>query len=266
MQFQGFVISQAGAWNAPQGDYLSNGLWNFKSYMSLFPDMFSWAFLTFFILGLLSMYKLVLGFDLVIKNKSPELNKYLFLILIILIPIITVSFSVNHYFEDRYIMNSFPGIFIVASAFIIKSYRFIKTKNKIFAILFLILLLGFIGHHQLSYADALTKDKSASYLPIKSSGVWLNENSDSLDIIVTGSPFHVQYYAQRKTFNFPKTKEEFEINISQNPKIKFFMVSLFERHPEWAYTYAQDKNLTAVYVDFADKAQQQPILIIYELS
>jgi len=263
IQFNGFVITQAGAWNAPEGNYLSNGFSNFKSYVFLFPDMFSWVFLIFFILGLLSMYKLFLGFDMVLNNKNPKLKKYLLLLLITLIPIISVSLSMSHYFEDRYIINSLPGIFIIASAFIMRSYRFIKNKNKIIAILFLIILLGSMAFTQLKHADDIIKIKKDSYSEVKQAGLWLKQNSNENDIILSRSRSYIKYYSEREVEDIPGTKEELESLLS-NPNVKYYMISVFEDHKDWMYAYPEEKNLEALQGYFFD-SNQQPVLIIYKL-
>lgn len=266
IQFNGFVITLAGAWNAPQGEYLSNFIWNFKSNMSLFPSMFSWTLLIFFILGLFSMYGLILGFDVLIKGEDIQLKRNLFLFLIFLIPIITISFSMNHYFEDRYIINSLPAIFIISSAFIMKSYNFIKKKNKIIAIFFLILLLVIIAYSQISHADSLIKNKKDSYLQVKQAGLWLKQNSEASDIIIVGSWPQIMYYSERKTLFIPSGKEELISLISSDPNIKFYMVSVFERHENWMYSFPQENNFTIAQAYFADASRTQPILIIYEIQ
>lgn len=265
MQFNGFVITQAGAWNAPQEDYLSNFLWNFKSYMSLFPNMFSWSILIFFILGLFSMYGLILGFDVLIKGEDIKLKRNLFLFLIFLIPIITISFSMSHYFEDRYIINSLPAIFIISSVFIIKSYDFIKKKSKIIAIILLIILLGTMAYSQMSHTDSLIKNKKDSYLQVKQAGLWLKQNSEPSDIIIVNSWSQITYYSERKVLTIPSGKEELTSLISSDPNIKFYIVSIFESHENWMYSFPQEHNFTVVQAYFADSAKTQPILIIYHI-
>jgi len=265
-QFNGFVIAQAGAWNAPKGNYFFNGMNNFKSYLSIFPNMLSWPLLIFFILGLISIYKLFLGFDLVIKGKDNRLKRDLLLLLLFLIPIIAISFSIGGgYFEDRYMFNSMPAIFIISGAFMLKAYNFIKQKRKFLAILFLILLLGSIMFLQLQHADSLIKTKKDSYFQVKQAGLWLRENTEASDIIATKSQPQIQYYSERKVVGLLETKEEFEEKLTSNPNINFFMVSIFENHPEWAYTYPNEKNLTVVQAYFVNNNQEQISLVIYKI-
>jgi 4-amino-4-deoxy-L-arabinose transferase-like glycosyltransferase len=269
LQFHGFVITQAGAWNAPKGSYISNGIWNFASYLSLFPNMFSWPLLIFLIAGLLLMYKIFIGFDILLKGRDQQGNQQikrdLFLLLLFLIPILTVSFSMEHYFEDRYIFTSLPAAFIISSAFIFQIYNLIKKKNKLLAILFFILLLISITFIQLKYTDTLVRNKSESYLQVKYAGLWINQNSNSSDVIVTKSWPQMMYYSERDVLTIPSEKEGLKTLISSNPNIKFYVVSAFENHQEWMYSFPQENNLTIAQAYFADSSKQKPVLIIYKI-
>lgn len=267
IQFNGFVITQAGAWNAPQGNYLSNGLGILKSYLSLFPSLLSWPLLITFILGLFLMYELVLGLDVLIRGEDFRLNKYLYLLLIFLIPLITISFSVGggHY-EDRYIINSFPAVFIISSAFVLKAYSLIKGKGKYLAILLLILFLGTVTYLQLQHADNLIKLKKDSYLEIKQSGIWLKENSNLTDITFASSYPMTKYYSERETRTFPSSAEELDALLEDNKNLKYFMVSAIQKSPDWTYSYPQEKNLEVAQAYFADSAQTQPLVVIYKLK
>ena len=58
IQFNGFVITMAGAHNAPaEGTMIPNGLFNLKSYIKMLPNIFSWPTLILFITGLYKTYE-----------------------------------------------------------------------------------------------------------------------------------------------------------------------------------------------------------------
>lgn len=267
LQFNGFVITQAGAWNAPKDHYFSNAFCNIKSYFSMLLSIFSWPLLLFFILGLFLMYELILGLDVLIKGGDFKLNKYLFLFLLFLLPLITVSFSLaNCYHEDRYILNSAPAIFIISSAFILKAFNLIKEKKKVLAILLLIFFLGFMAYLQLQHADNLIKFKKESFMEMKTSGMWMKENSELGDIILTSSEPMTGYYSEREVIGFPESEEEFALFLEENKNIKYYMVSSIQRSPDWAYSYPQENNLTIAQVYFSDETQTQPLIIIYKLE
>ena len=266
MQFGGFVITQAGGWNpAKEGEFLGNGYSNLVQYTKMMPRILTWPLLIFFILGFISVYKIFLGADILIKGKDLKLKRDLYLFLLFLIPIIVVSFSIGGIFEDRYILNAFPAAFIFAGVFILKAYNLIKKYKKFIAILFLIILLGSITYLQLQRADLLIKSKKDSYLQVKQAGLWLKDNSQPEDVIVTRSWPQIQVYSERQAIRLSSTKEEFESLIDSNPNITLLMVSIYEPHDEWCYVYPQENNLTAIQIYFADAQNTQPSLIIYKL-
>jgi len=90
LEFNGFVITQAFSRNAPKSFF--GGFTILKNYLILFPSYFSWPLLIAFICGLIMMYKLFLGFDILIKEKDKKLKRDLYLLLILLIPLILLSF------------------------------------------------------------------------------------------------------------------------------------------------------------------------------
>lgn len=270
IKFKGFVFTQATSLLAPANHLLSgyilSGYTVLKSYLLLFPFYFSWIFLILFILGLFSMYKLILGFDILIKNKDESLNRDWFVFLILIASLIITSVLLSHN-EDRYLLSAFSIIFIISSMFIIKIYDYIKKYNKIIAIIFLVFLLSFNIYAQIfsaGHANDLIKSKSYSYLEIKNAGLWLKENSAPTDVIITQSIHQIAYYSERKTEEFT-TIEEFEALRQKNPNLKYYMLSLVQKSADWSYSYPQNNNLTLVNAYFADQAQQQPILLIYRL-
>jgi len=265
LQFNGFVITQAGAWNAAKENQISTGITILKNYLVLFPTYLSWPLLITFILGITTFYKLILGFDLLLKKGDKRLKRDLFILLLFIIPLVLASFSVSHN-ENRYILNAFPAIFIIASMIIIAGYNFIKKKNKFFAGLALMVLMIFIFNFQFQSTESLIKGKLSSYSQVKDAGQWIKENSNPLDIVATSSAPQMVYYSERRVIGFPETKEEFDTQLELNLNIGFFIVSLLEQSPEWVYGYPQEKNLTVVKAYFVDPQQQQPILIVYELK
>ena len=60
---------------------------------------------------------------------------------------------------------------------------------------------------------------------------------------------------------FSNTKEEYEAMDKTNHR--YFILSVFERSPEWVYSYPLEKNLT---VANAWVNGNEPILVIYNLK
>lgn len=257
-EFGGFVLSQASAHVAPESYF--NFFSILKNYILLFPTYFSWMTLIAFSLGLLFMYKIVIYFDLLVKGDE-RMRENLYLLLLLIIPLVLISILINHN-ENRYIITVFPAVMIIAGSFLDKVYLLIKEKNKIVAILSLLLLLSFAGYYQFNSADGLIKNKINSYGDIKSAGLWMSDNLEE-SIIVTRSQPQVKYYSGMNVIGIPPTEEEFE-EWRQKYNPKYFMISVFESHPQWSYDYPNKHNLSVVqaYVTL----DNQPILVIYELK
>lgn len=257
-EFGGFVLTQATSSVGPSSYFTGFNI--MKNYFAMFPTYFSWILLATFVFGLALKYKAFLYFDHLIKGDK-KLKRDLFLLLILIIPFILVSFLIGHN-ENRYLITVFPTIFLISSSFIMLIYNLIKKKTKVFSVIFLIVLLVFAMFFQLQSADSSIKNKAESYLEVKESGLWLEQNSNPSDIIATKSQPQIRYYSNRDTIGLPETKEEFEYSLSKNTK--FFMISIFEDHPEWAYMYPSQNNLTIIKA-YVTK-ENQPILVIYELN
>ncbi len=257
-EFGGFVLTQATSSVGPKSYFAGFGI--MKNYLVMFPIYFSWILLAIFVFGMALMYKVVLYFDNLLKGDK-KLKRDLFLLLILLIPFVLISFLIGHN-ENRYLITIFPTIFLISSSFIILAYNSIKKRTKLLAIIFLIGLLGFVLVFQLLATDSLIKNKMGSYLEVKEAGLWLKQNSDVSDVIATKSQPQIKYYSERETIGLPETKEEFE--SARSSSTKFFMLSIFENHPEWAYTYPTEKNLTVIKVYITQ--ENQPLLVIYELK
>lgn len=264
-QFHGFVITQAGAWNAPENP-AKIMLPNLIFYIKTFLTALSWPLLIVFIIGFFSIYKLILGFDILIKNKNPELKKQFFLLLLILIPLVITSFSVN-FPEDRYLITIFPIAFIISGTVIPKMYTFIKRKNKFLALILIIALLGGILFLQYQASDSLIRTKKDSYLQVKQASLWIKEHSDKSAKVFTISWPQNIYYSERKTYVPSNNQSEFEQQI-KDIKPDFLVLSIYEKYYDWAYAYPQEHpdEFEVVQVYYLDSQRQQPSLIIYKFK
>jgi len=262
-EFGGFVLTQASAHVAPES-YL-NGFNLMWGYIKLFPTYFSSIFLMLFVVGLIYfVYRPMLYFNKLKENN--EIRGLLYTLLLLIIPFILISFFVNH-IENRYIITCFTPIFIIsgfALNFLLE--KSLKEKNKIYvgAFILFVLILGSFSYHQLTSADALIKNKLNSYEVVKESGLWLKEYSEiyGIGVVATKSQPQIKYYSGLNTINLPSTEEEFEELITN--ETKYFMLSIYETHPEWSYNYPNKNNLTAIQAYLTE--DNQPLLVIYELK
>jgi 4-amino-4-deoxy-L-arabinose transferase-like glycosyltransferase len=263
-EFGGFVLTKSASAVAPETSSVQFS--TLMTYMRLFPTYLSFPILILFILGLISMYNLILGFDVLIKNNDPILKRNLYLLLILILPWILVSVTINHP-EDRYILNIFPAVFVIIGAFIFLVFDWIKKKNKFFAILLLILLLIFAMNFQLRYSHSLISDKKDSYLPVKEAGLWIKDHSNPSDVVITSSHPQIKYYAERNVIAVnSETEEELNQLIKSSNNSFYYIISIFEHQEPWTLEYAQKNNLTLVNAYFADPlTQKQPQLLIYRI-
>lgn len=266
MQFNGFVITQAASWNAPDKFTFENFWYNLSSYFKSFAGYLSWPLLIVFLIGLFSFYKVFVGFDIILRGKNSKLNKELFLILLFLLPIVFTSMSFNHHIENRYIITSFPAMFIIVSSILMQVYGSIKQNNKkILAILVILSFLTYVAYFQLNSADSLVKNKIDSYGDVKKAGLWIKENLPEDASIITISWPQIMYYSDRETVKWNRNKEQFlqELKDIDNP---YIIISLFEPHEQWMLVYPQENNLFPVYATFFDETQKQPSLIVYNMT
>jgi hypothetical protein len=148
---------------------------------------------------------------------------------------------------------------------------YLGSKKFKYVFIILIVLLGV--YTQIHHADAIIKLKLSSYSPVRESGLWLKENSNPNDIIVSASVTQHTYYSERKIEDYyiDETHNEtlFDEEIKKI-KPRYIIVSVFEPvfTPQWAYEWPQKHNDTIVPVQayFENNNQNQPLLIIYEFK
>jgi 4-amino-4-deoxy-L-arabinose transferase-like glycosyltransferase len=239
----------------------------FMQYINYFPNYLHLFFFLSFLAGLiLALFSLVLRFDRIISNKEPQ--KYFFLVLWILLPLVYFGFFINH-FEDRYIFMVFPAVFILSGVALDKVYAFLNRYNKSLAIVVIFFLLLFGGYKMLSNTDSLIKNKLDTYKGLKDSGLWIKEQSSSGDIVLSGGVPEITYYSERATIS-PNTfasMEELLVMINKD-KPRYMVLSIWERQPDWLINWSQQNSdkVKPVQAFFLDEAQQQVSAVVYEFQ
>jgi hypothetical protein len=173
-------------------------------------------------------------------------------------------------FEFRWFFIFLPAMFAFTAKGLIKFGDFIQSflKIKHLSLFLIIFILGLGVYTELNHADQIVKIKIDSYSQIKDSGLWIKENSQKGDIIISASIYQHMYYAEREVIPFPSNEADFEKIIKEN-KPKYLVISVFEStEPKWSYDWPQRHNNTVVPVNayFADAEQKQPILVIYKIN
>ena len=121
---------------------------------------------------------------------------------------------------------------------------------------------------QVMHSNSLIKNKEPSYLPVKEAGLWLKENSDKDDLILSVSYTQTTYYSERDvdSFSIHLSGEEFNDYIKEKHP-KYLQYSLFEMHPNWfnSWLQANIERLNPVYISYNDAKKTSANLVIYEI-
>lgn len=176
-------------------------------------------------------------------------------------------------FEYRWFFPLLIGMLVFSAKGMVFFSDILASTSKIkisSAILIIFLALGAYG--QIIYTDTLIKAKRTSYSEIRDSGIWINQNSNPGDVIVSASQPQHSFYSERKVYSFGldglnPDEAEFTDEI-QKIKPTFIVLSMIEKSPDWSYNWPQKHNETyiPVKVYFADPQQTQPVLIIYKFQ
>ncbi len=238
------------------------GLPGFIPYIKLFLTYLQWPLLVLFIVGFAMFGNLFIGADMLIKNKEPKLKADLLILLWILIPLIYFSMQMRQ--EERYIFFIFPAVFCVASKGLFYIKDFIAKKSRAIAWIILVTFVIVGMFMQVSYAQQAIQSKINSYDAVRDAAIWMKENSVSSDTILTASTVQTQYYAERKVYSFTGTPEELR-PYADEVNAKYAAVSVYEKYPDWVYTYNFETNgMKVAKAYFADPQRTQVVLIVYE--
>ena len=133
-------------------------------------------------------------------------------------------------------------------------------KKIIFFVIVIVLFIG--AYSQLQQTHELIKSKKDSYEPVKLAGLWIKENSDKGDIVISKSPTQITYYSERETYGMVSNEEIKKL------KPKYLMISIFEQHSPELLKRVEDmsSHLEIVNGYFMDSEGKQAALIVYEFK
>lgn len=240
------------------------GWYNLNFYYSLTEGLFFVLFIVGVILGL----KFLLYADVLIKDKKMCFNPDIFSVLVLVfVSVFYIFFMRNS--EDRWLFLWLPFIFFLTGNFLVKVGNFIECKKKYLGLLIIVVLVGFVAYSQYNHADGLIKNKMPSYGPVKEAGIWMKDNSQPGDIILSISKPQTTYYSEREIFAYDSLDGIDSFNeYVEREKPKFLQVSIFEPHPDWINTWiSQNQNrVVPVQAYFLDAQKTQPSMIVYQIS
>lgn len=214
------------------GNVLTSNYWqNIMIYLNYFPNYLGIILLIIFLISIvLVFYKLVIGIDLLIKKPDLEMKKELLLLLWLIVPFFLIIKIVGH-FEDRYLMPIFIPLFIISSLGLYKIKQFLtRPSNKSIIYAIAIILLIIISYTQILQANQIINAKKDSFKELKDAGLWIKQNSNPTDKILTSFTPILPYYSERQIVSFPGKEEEI-MPLIEKEKPKYMLLSAFTGNP-----------------------------------
>jgi 4-amino-4-deoxy-L-arabinose transferase-like glycosyltransferase len=199
-------------------------------------------------------------------RQDPTAQRYLLLLLWIVIPFLFFALVVDH-FDDRFLTMIFPAVFILTGVALDTAYSYLRKYNFVAATAVVATVIVYSGYVMAVRSDSIIKAKLQSFNGIRDAGLWLKARTQPGDAIISSSVPQNTYYSERATFGYPKTERRFE-ELLRDKKPKYIVLSLWEQSPEWAYLWP-DINLDKVSVGsvfFLDKTRTKPMVVVYALK
>jgi hypothetical protein len=225
-------------------------------------------FILFLVGVFIFFFDFILGFDKILKNE--EIQKKFFILLWIVIPFLVLGY-ITEYVEHRYISADLVFLFFLAIFPLMKLEDYISKKGKMshkkaFTLIFILVFILLIPN--ITWGKELTESKISSYAEVKEAGLWLKENSNLSDLIITSSTPQIIYYSERAVQSgnpvIWTNMSYFETEVNRL-KPKYLMISAYEQSPEWLYIYPENNSdkLTPVKAFYQG---QNPVVVIYEFN
>jgi len=245
-----------------------------KMFPSFINTLLQPLFLLLIIGSIYFFLDLLLGFDRLFENKN--IQKKFFVFLWIVLPLLFLGYITN-VAEQRYVIPILPFLFLIISFGLLNIGNFLfkqlKFDRKYLTFLVFILMI-FLLIPNFSFADNLIDSKKTSYLEIKQAGLWIKENSNPNDLVISSSYPQASYYSERSINAFTEkgnpedkkhalSEEEFT-EFVQVEKPRYLILYAYQPHPEWVPSYLQ--NHSEWVPVRAYPSSEQPILVIYELK
>lgn len=227
-------------------------------------DYFHWVILIVFLIGLVYYLDLIVGFDLVWKNKDEKLKKDFYVLwwaISVLLFFGAYLAVVKTYYEPRYIFPAYPILFLIAAQGVVMiADQFDKIKKHLGTVAIIIIILA-AGYSHITWAAPLIENKISSYSQERPAGDWLKEHTKPGDILLACSqvvPF--VYYTEREviTYRYNTTEVDFQI---KNWSVPYLIVDMYIQDCNYNYVLERADNLTPVQVYYEG---EYPSVIIYE--
>ncbi len=259
--------------------------WHVLPMLFTLPELF-WG--SAVVLGILSLYPLLLYADVILKRKTEAFDSDVFVCIFLVVHLFFYVILIREG-NDRWLLMLMPVLFIIAGKGLMWMHASIKPYSKAIALIVVLLFVLGGAYQNMTHASALINEKKESYKEVKLAGEWLKENTPADAKIITSSIVQNQYYSERASYDyhnndsqmpqdcidkFGKTNENQTCQQASESLFEakrslirpdYIIVSLFEPvfTPAWVYSYPAQHNLTSVQAYF--DPQNRPLLVIYKL-
>ena len=229
-----------------------------------------WAsiLLYLFWLGLIViLFKTIFSLGHIKKESNTELKSDIFVITSIIITLLFFILVLRepdkaNFGEPRWYFPLLLGALICISkaTTTISDYviKYSSKYGKQIAAVLIIVLVGFGAYYEISSANAIIKNKIPSFEGIKQASLYLKDNANENDIILSVPEPQTEYYSEKHVINPNKWGywerynipfEPFLDAIRNDTNVKYLLVSFSEpNHPEWMkkVAYANVNGQTVV--------------------
>ncbi len=229
-------------------------------YIKTIPGNMSFFLFLTLIFGTILLLDFLLAPDLLFKEISLQKNLLLFFFLF---PPLIYHGLKSLYVEERYLIGILPILFIMSAYGLYMLYEYSKKNLNMYFVLSVISVVLIISAvYQISSAEKMIDSKKDSYLQVKEASLWMKENLNPGDVIVSNSIPQMQYYTGRSTYYLEEEQEILKL------RPKYYVVSIYEKSADVFYRYPEENpdKWKGVKVYYLDQAKTQPSLAIYEYT
>lgn len=239
--------------------------WDILSYI---PSFTQWILFIFFIVGLITFLDLILGFDLILKNKEHKLKPDLFVVINIILVLFFFMFFTREGSEPRWLLPIAPFLFFIVAKGIMYVYDILKKYNKTVSLILVFAVLSYGAYAHLTYNKNMIDLKKDTYIMEKPAGEWLKQNTNENDVIIAGNEqAPLTYFSEREVIGFGRNETITWENIA-NKHPKYLVLTTYYPSQEWVFSFPQRypdrfKLIGAFYHD--PETRTQLAVIIYEV-
>ena len=259
----------AGPLRAGESPPVAWNVWNiFPLYLMPNNNLLGIISFVFLLIGLITFVNLFVGIDMVLKNKNQNLNSDLFTMVLFFVTILyfmLIERPSLYGYDPKWLFFAGLAMFLIISKGFVQLGEWIKKIPKSLVILIIASLLILSLIPQFTQSNSSIESRKDSYLQVKEAALWVKSNSNQDEIIYTQSPTQTTYYAERYSKGIPATYEEF-VEQQKEDNSRFFIISTFEKHPDWVYLEVEQKKEEFIPVQAYMANENQPLLVIYQYN